>query len=94
MATGKRKYNSKSIGVTASDEYLKSANNTSYLKNILALTPEHIKYVCNESLGQRKNPFWLIARRFRLTASNFGIVLSAVKRNKFLDSIYKRLLGK
>lgn len=35
---------------------------------------------------------WLIARKHRLTASNFGAVLAACKRNRYPSSLFKKLV--
>ena len=42
-------------------------------------------------MGQRDNPAWHLARRGRLTASNFG---SALQAKRVTPSFLKRLLGK
>ncbi|PFX18644.1 Alkaline nuclease [Stylophora pistillata] len=42
------------------------------------------------TVGQRNNPAWPIARRGRLTASNFGSILHA---KRITPSLLKRLLG-
>lgn len=42
------------------------------------------------TVGQRDNPAWFLARRGRLTASNFGSVLKA---KRITPSLLKRLLG-
>ena len=42
------------------------------------------------TVGQRDNPAWFLARRGRLTASNFGSVLKA---KRITPSLVKRLLG-
>ena len=42
------------------------------------------------TVGQRDNPAWFLARRGRLTASNFGSVLNA---KRITPSLVKRLLG-
>jgi len=41
--------------------------------------------------GQQKNPSWFHYRQHRLTASNFGKVIAACKRNKFPKSLFKQL---
>ena len=42
------------------------------------------------TVGQRDNPAWFLARRGRLTASNFGSVLKA---KRITPSLVRRLLG-
>ena len=46
--------------------------------------------VSEVTMGQRDNPAWHLARRGRLTASNFGSVLQA---KRVTPSLLKRLLG-
>ncbi|KAJ8975392.1 hypothetical protein NQ317_008607, partial [Molorchus minor] len=36
---------------------------------------------------------WYLIRKFRLTASNFGAILSCYKRNKFTESLFKTLIA-
>ena len=38
--------------------------------------------VVSATLGQRSNCTWASIRKYRLTASNFGVVLSAIGRNR------------
>ena len=49
-----------------------------------------IVLVSEVTVGQRDNPAWHLARRGRLTASNFGSVLQA---KRVTPSLLKRLLG-
>ena len=52
---------------------------------------EHkIARISQLTVGQRDNPVWHLARRGRLTASNFGSVLKA---KRVTPSLVKRLLG-
>ena len=46
--------------------------------------------VSQKSVGQRDNPAWHLARRVRLTASNFGSVLHA---KRVTPSLLKGLMG-
>ena len=54
------------------------------------LTEADILLVSQITVGQRDNPTWHLARRGRLTASNFGSVLHA---KRVTPSLLKRLLG-
>lgn len=51
---------------------------------------ECILKISDITIGQRNNPTWHLARRGRLTASNFGSVLKA---KRVTPSLLKRLLG-
>ena len=51
---------------------------------------EDILKISRVTVGQRDNPAWHLARRGRLTASNFGSVLKA---KRVTPSLLKRLLG-
>ena len=51
---------------------------------------EDILKISRITVGQRDNPAWHLARRGRLTASNFGSVLKA---KRVTPSLLKRLLG-
>nr|CAH7713590.1 unnamed protein product [Callosobruchus chinensis] len=44
------------------------------------------------TIGQSNNANWLVARKYRLTSSKFGAVISAYKRNKYPKSLFKGLL--
>nr|XP_034338751.1 uncharacterized protein LOC105344032 [Crassostrea gigas] len=57
-----------------------SMRDRSYQVTIAALT-----------VGQKDNCLWSAVRRNRLTASNFGCVLAAVKRKRYPVSLFKRL---
>ena len=51
---------------------------------------EEIVKISDITVGQRDNPAWHLARKGRLTASNFGCVL---KEKRVTPSLLKRLLG-
>ena len=54
------------------------------------ISREQIQTISETTVGQRDNPAWHLARKGRLTASNFGCVLKAKRVN---PSLLKRLLG-
>ncbi|KAK4885069.1 hypothetical protein RN001_001340 [Aquatica leii] len=64
-----------------------------YLTQKCAVSVSTIMDVVNKTVGQHKNENWHFARKHRLTASNFGPVLSACRRNRFPDSLYRSLIG-
>ncbi|KAJ8966276.1 hypothetical protein NQ314_003644 [Rhamnusium bicolor] len=53
---------------------------------------EKIKQIAEATCGQSSNENWLIARKYRLTASHFGAVIASCKRNQFPKSLYDNLL--
>lgn len=36
---------------------------------------------------------WLIKRRYRIIASNFGLILNAIQRKRYPPSLFKKLIG-
>ncbi|KAK5638382.1 hypothetical protein RI129_012677 [Pyrocoelia pectoralis] len=69
--------------IICTEEYFSADNKGDYLCQKCA--------VSDSTVGQHKNEMWLHARKHRLTASNFGPVLSACLRNRFSDSLYRNL---
>lgn len=63
-----------------SDEYLSTEYKQDWLRSSLHLSPSTIQVVIQQTCGQRENPLWAVVRKHRLTASNFGAVLSAVRK--------------
>ncbi|KAG5880647.1 hypothetical protein JTB14_015623 [Gonioctena quinquepunctata] len=57
------------------------------------MSHEKILKVAELTIGQAQNEKWLVCRKHRLTASNFGVVLGTCKRNRFPESLFKRLAG-
>nr|XP_042902790.1 uncharacterized protein LOC122270229 [Parasteatoda tepidariorum] len=57
------------------------------------LSPEDISSIEMETRGQSSNWKWARYRKFRLTASNFGFVIKAMKRNSYPKSLFTRLEG-
>lgn len=76
------------------DEFFSADSKEYYLRQKCALSAATIMEVVHQTVGQSKNENWLLARKHRLTASNFGPVLSACRRNRFPESLYKSLTGK
>lgn len=56
----------------------------------LGLDSKVIEIISHQTVGQRDNPLWHLARKGRLTASNFGYVLNAKRAT---PSLIKKLLG-
>ncbi|XP_062602194.1 uncharacterized protein LOC134263803 [Saccostrea cucullata] len=63
-----------------------------WLRHALSLSDEAIKRAALATIGQRNNPMWPIVRKYRITASNFGAVLSSKQRRLTL-SLKKRLMS-
>lgn len=62
-----------------------------FLQEKLSVTDETISLVANATIGQSSNEQWLVIRKYRLTASNFGAVLAACKRGRFPPSLFRQL---
>ncbi|KAJ7376282.1 hypothetical protein OS493_035643 [Desmophyllum pertusum] len=76
-----------------SEEFLTTQGHQQQLDCLVrqAKIPEEcISRISEITVGQRNNPTWHLARRGRLTASNFGCVLKA---KRITPSLLKRLLG-
>ena len=76
-----------------SDEFLRARGIQEQLDCLVhssKLDEQKIVRISEITVGQRNNPVWHIARRGRLTASNFGSVLNA---KRVTPSLLKRLLG-
>ena len=76
-----------------SEEFLKiqgSQQQIDCLVRWAKIPDEYILKITDITVGQRNNPTWHLARRGRLTASNFGCVLKA---KRVTPSLLKRLLG-
>lgn len=63
-----------------------------WLRRALILSEEVITNTALATKGQRNNPMWSIIRKNRITASNFGAVLST-KRRQITISLKKRLMS-
>ncbi|CAG0887764.1 unnamed protein product [Darwinula stevensoni] len=59
----------------------------------LCLSPEGILQVQRDTTGQQQNPMWNFLRKNRITASNFGVILSAVRRQSYPPSLYRLCEG-
>ena len=76
-----------------SDEFLQARGTQGQLDCLVRrskLEEHKIARISQLTVGQRDNPAWHLARRGRLTASNFGSVLKA---KRVTPSLVKRLLG-
>ena len=76
-----------------SEEFLKTRGLQEQLDCLVRrcrISSEDIVKISDLTVGQRDNPAWHLARKGRLTASNFGVVLKA---KRVTPSLLKRLLG-
>ncbi|XP_061192288.1 uncharacterized protein LOC133200518 [Saccostrea echinata] len=75
-----------------SPEYVHSDAPMVWLRHALSLSEEAIKRTAFATIGQRNNPMWSIVRKYGITASNFGTVLSSKQRRMTL-SLKKQLMS-
>lgn len=75
-----------------SSEFENASDHRTFLST-LHLDEEKIVEIAKATIGQFKNRTYSMLKKFRLTASNFGLVLAAVHRNSYPLSLYQRLLG-
>lgn len=80
--------------IISSDDFIGASNKIEMFKQQCQLSDEQIKDIAAITIDQTANEKWFLIRKFRLTASNFGLILGACKRNRYPESIFKTLLGK
>ncbi|KAL9976556.1 hypothetical protein ACROYT_G013875 [Oculina patagonica] len=79
--------------IILSEEFMQTRGSQQQLDCLVrnAKVQEHVVILVSKiTVGQRDNPAWHLARKGRLTASNFGSVLQA---KRVTPSLLKRLLG-
>ena len=54
-----------------------------FLRQQLTVSPAAISEIAEKTTGQRDNPFWSMARKMRLTASNYGVILRACRLKRY-----------
>ena len=79
--------------IIISNEFVQEVNKVGYVLSKLESSKDNIKKIAEITKGQRDNPLWLIYRKGRITASNFGSVIAAIKRKRYPESLFKTLLG-
>ncbi|WAQ98471.1 hypothetical protein MAR_022844, partial [Mya arenaria] len=79
--------------VLVSEGYFSSEDPRTYFRRSLVLSQEKITQIAFMTTGQRENSLWATARKLRFTASNFGQIIAASKRNRLCASLKKRLLS-
>uniref|UniRef100_A0A8W8MLH2 YqaJ viral recombinase domain-containing protein n=1 Tax=Magallana gigas TaxID=29159 RepID=A0A8W8MLH2_MAGGI len=75
----------------SSQEFISSENPIVWMKQKLMINEQQIQQIASLTIGQKDICLWSSVRKNRLTASNFGCVLAAIKRNRYPISLYKRL---
>lgn len=64
----------------ASEAFFASPTPYVWLKTNMQITPDTTAKVADLTVGQRSNTLWCQIRKLRITASNFGPVLAAMRR--------------
>ena len=75
-----------------SDAFQQATDKVGHLLNSMELTEAEITSLEEATRAQAACPEWMIARKYRLTASNFGKVLGAVNRGRYPPSLFKTLI--
>lgn len=79
--------------IISSKEFLEATDKVSVFKEKCAVDDQSIEDIAVTTAGQVSNEKWYLVRKFRLTASNFGAIIAACRRNRFPVSLFKTLLG-
>lgn len=74
-------------------DYLSAQDPQTWLRRHLVVSQEKVVETAFATMGQRDNSLWAAVRKLRFTASNFGPILAAAKRNRLTVSLKKRLLS-
>ncbi|CAL8269623.1 unnamed protein product [Arctogadus glacialis] len=80
-------------GVVTSSGYGNAEDKALYVLSSFAVSPQEKEAIERATVGQTKNALWMAYRHKRITASNFSLVLAALKRNSYPPSLFKTLLG-
>ncbi|XP_062613222.1 uncharacterized protein LOC134274994 isoform X1 [Saccostrea cucullata] len=76
-----------------SEEYLTAECKSAYLRSKLVVSQETVIQTAWLTIGQRENAIWQAVRKMRFTASNFGQIIGAIRRNRLTASLKKKLLS-
>jgi len=80
--------------IMTSVEFTEATDKMAFFQKKCFISDDNIKHIASLTTGQVSNEKWFIMRKFRITASNFGAILAACKRNRFPESLFKTLIGK
>lgn len=79
--------------ILMSDNYRAAADPQNYLKDRLKIDNQQITSIAAATVGQNSNIDWLQARKYRITASNFGALIGSIRRNRYSPSLFDKLMG-
>lgn len=79
--------------ILSSDDFLNAQNQTDWLREKMKVTEDSIRLIAASTTDQRLSVNWHHARRLRITASNFGVLISSIQRSRFPKSLFDRLIG-
>lgn len=74
--------------VLLSEEYLMAKAPLHVMRQKMVIAPENIPTVAEQTIGQRSNALWSAVRKHRLTASNFGVILAAMRLNRYVSCFF------
>lgn len=77
--------------IISSKDFLEATDKVSLFKQKCAIGDQSIKDIAAATIGQTLNEKWYLARKCRMTASNFGPVIAACKKNRFPVSPFQTL---
>ena len=75
------------------EQFIQSPSPMMWLRKSMLLNSDKISMTAEATKGQRENSLWAAVRKLRLTASNFGAVLGAAKRQGYILKSFKKILS-
>lgn len=77
--------------VIFSEQFASTCDKKKFLTEFCVLSEKEILQISQDTLGQFDNIQYCNYKQYRLSASNFGIILKAIKRNSYPKSFWERL---
>ena len=77
--------------IILSEEFIRHQMKKEYLLQKLQISSDDRQIIHDFTIGQRDNPSWLLLRKGRLTASNFGHILNSWPANLEKAGIHQKL---
>jgi len=74
-------------------EFENAEDRQEFLSTLVSVNEMEIEKIAEDTVGQMNNWLYCVLKKFHLTASNFGVTLSAIRRNTYAPSLYKRLIA-